>query len=141
MHKSRKKKRRTEQELALIKMLNQWLTPNTLVTLLEHRVFGHHELYELLATVEGDYVIRFWQTIWVHWQGECRKANDWIAKSGRARMPRKARVTADGTPVPVVVTAKAARMKAPRRLATSLTPRGASETVEPVACRGAIGCW
>ena len=130
VRKSQMKKCRTEHELALIETLDQWLAPNTRVTLLADRGFGYQELYELLSMLGWDYVIRFRRDIWVHWQGERRKAGDWVANSGQAQMLREARVTADATPVPAVVTAKAARMKEPWCLVTSLTERRASEIVQ-----------
>ena len=67
MRKSQMKKRRTEQELALIETLDRWLAPNTRVTLLADRGFGYQELYELLAILGWDYVIRFRQGVGIHW--------------------------------------------------------------------------
>ena len=62
----------------------QWLAPNTRVTLLADRGFDDQELYERLAMLGRDYLIRFRQNTWVPWQGERRKANERVAKSGLA---------------------------------------------------------
>ena len=75
-------------------------------------------------------MIRFRQSIWVHWQGERRKAGDWKANGSRARTLRQARVTADGTPVPAVVIEKAERMKYPCCFVTSLTQRSDSKIMQ-----------
>jgi hypothetical protein len=130
VRKSELKKRRTATEMALVETLHGWLPQNTRITLLADRGFGYQELYDVLGTLGWDYVIRFRQDIYVESNdGERRKAAAWVAPNGRAQMLREARVTADRTVVPAVVTVKKARMKEPWCLATSLKDNSPSDVV------------
>ena len=128
--KSQLKTRRTDIELGLVEAMDGWLPPNTRVVLLADRGFGCQELYDFLGTLGWDYVIRFRQDIYVESeQGERRKASAWVANNGRARMLPRARVTADRTQVPAVVTVKRAGMKEAWCLATSLCDESSSRVV------------
>jgi hypothetical protein len=112
--------RRNDYEDDLIARLAQVLPQGVRVTLLADRGFGDQKLYQLLAQLGFDYVIRFRECIQVtSAEGETRSAVDFVPTNGRARMLRGAHVTDDRTPVPAVVCVKERGMKEPWCLATS----------------------
>lgn len=121
--------KRTGYEHDLIETLHALLRPEIRVTLLADRGFGDQKLYELLGLLGWDYVIRFRGGILVEdEQGEQKPASAWVG-SGRAKMMKNARVTADRAAVPAVVTAHAKGMKEAWCLATSLVEKKAQEVV------------
>lgn len=122
--------KRTGYEHDLIETLHELLRPEIRVTLLADRGFGDQKLYELLGLLGWDYVIRFRGGILVEdEQGEQKPASAWVG-SGRAKMMKNARVTADRAAVPAVVTAHAKGMKEAWCLATSLVEKKAQEVVQ-----------
>lgn len=122
--------KRTGYEHHLIETLHELLRPEIRVTLLADRGFGDQKLYELLGLLGWDYVIRFRGGILVEdEQGEQKPASAWVG-SGRAKMMKNARVTADRAAVPAVVTAHAKGMKEAWCLATSLVEKKAQEVVQ-----------
>lgn len=122
--------KRTGYEHHLIETLHEFLRPEIRVTLLADRGFGDQKLYELLGLLGWDYVIRFRGGILVEdEQGEQKPASAWVG-SGRAKMMKNARVTADRAAVPAVVTAHAKGMKEAWCLATSLVEKKAQEVVQ-----------
>jgi len=122
--------KRTGYEHDLIETLHELLRREIRVTLLADRGFGDQKLYELLGLLGWDYVIRFRGGILVEdEQGEQKPASAWVG-SGRAKMMKNARVTADRAAVPAVVTVHAKGMKEAWCLATSLVEKKAQEVVQ-----------
>ena len=122
--------KRTGYEHDLIETLHALLRPEIRVTLLADRGFGDQKLYELLGLLGWDYVIRFRVGILVEdEQGEQKPASAWVG-SGRVKMMKNARVTADRAAVPAVVTVHAKGMKEVWCLATSLVEKKAQEVVQ-----------
>jgi DDE family transposase len=121
--------KRTGYEHDLIETLHELLRREIRVTLLADRGFGDQKFYELLGLLGWDYVIRFRGGILVEdEQGEQKPASAWVG-SGRAKMMKNARVTADRAAVPAVVTVHAKGMKEAWCLATSLVEKKAQEVV------------
>jgi hypothetical protein len=122
--------RRNAYEREVIEKLHEILAPKIRVILLADRGFGDQKLYEYLGALGWDYVIRFRGCILVEdGQGTRQPASEWVG-SGRARMLRDARVTADRTAVPAVVVVHAKGMKDAWCLATSLAERNAQDVVK-----------
>ena len=122
---------RTQWEHDLVEQLHRAMAPSVAITLLADRGFGDQKLYELLALLGWDYVIRFRGIILVeNAEGETRAANDWVRPGGRAFLIRGAKVTGDRAVVPGVVLVHARNMKEPWCLATSLASKTASEIVK-----------
>jgi hypothetical protein len=129
--KSELKDRRTALELEMIERLHGDLPEEVCVTLLADRGFGYQELYELLAGLGWDYVIRFRGSILVEARdGSVLPAQDWVPPNGRTRMLVGARVTVKRAEVGAVVTVKAKGMKEPWCLATSLAEAKAADIVK-----------
>ena len=130
VQKSELKDRRTAIELEMIERLHGYLPEEVCVTLLADRGFGYQELYELLAGLGWDYVIRFRGSILVEaMDGTVLPAQEWVPPNGRTKMLVGARVTAKRAEVGAVVTVKAKGMKEPWCLATSLAEAKATEIV------------
>lgn len=122
--------KRTGYEHEIIETLHTILRPEICVTLLADRGFGDQKLYELLGLLGWDYVIRFRECILVENEhGEQKPASEWVG-SGRAKMLKNVRVTADRAGIPAVVVVHAKRMKGAWCLATSLTNQKAQEVVK-----------
>ena len=118
--KSNLKDNRNEFEDDVVRRLREVLPDGVRVTLLADRGFGDQKLYQMLAKLGFDYVIRFREIITVtDTEGESRPAGDWVPSNGRSRMLRGATVTQDCCPVPAVVCVKEAGMKDNWCLATS----------------------
>ena len=110
---------RNRYEDEAIELLHACLPEEVAVTILADRGFGDQVRYEHLALLGFDYVIRFRECIHVTYGGESHPARDWVAKTGRARMLKDAKVTADKTDVPAVVVVHDRRMKDAWCIATS----------------------
>jgi hypothetical protein len=119
--KSEMKGWRNEHEDALLERFREVLPANVKVTVLADRGFGDHKLYELLKDQLGfDFIIRFRGVVSVtNEHGVMRPANDWVPKTGRPCLLRKARVTKYRREIGGVVCVKAKGMKEPWCLATS----------------------
>jgi hypothetical protein len=129
--KSELKDRRTATELEMIERVHGYLPEEVCVTLLADRGFGYQELYDLLAGLGWDYVIRFRGCILVEAEeGTVKPAEDWVPPNGRAKMLVHARVTAKRAEVGAVVAVKAKGMKEPWCLATSLADAKAAEIIK-----------
>jgi hypothetical protein len=123
--------RRTGIEHAMIERMHRWLDADIEVELLADRGFGDQKLYKLLTLYGWDFNIRFRGNIRVeNADGEARPANEWLLPTGRARMLRGARVTADRTEVAAVVVVHARGMKEPWCLVTSRADFSASQVVK-----------
>lgn len=122
---------RTQWEHDLVQQLHSAMAPNVAITLLADRGFGDQKLYELLALLGWDYIIRFRGGILVeNAKGEVRPANEWVRPGGRAFLIPDAKVTADKAGVPGVVLVHGRAMKEPWCLATSFSSKTASEIVK-----------
>jgi hypothetical protein len=122
---------RTDLEHAMVERLHGWLDPSITAELLADRGFGDQKLYALLMTYGWDFHIRFRGNILVESSdGDARPANDWVLRTGRARILRKAKVTQDGFEVPAVVVVHAKRMKEPWCLVTSRVEFTAAQVVK-----------
>lgn len=121
---------RTAHEKELIEEMKAALPETTKVTLLADRAFGNQDHYALIETCGWDFVIRFRGVIRVEASdGEVRRADQWLSLQGKARRLLDAKVTADRAPVGAVVVVKAARMKDPWFLATSLREAKATDVI------------
>jgi hypothetical protein len=128
--KSSLKGNRTRYEHELIERLHALLRPEIRVTLLADRGFGDQVLYEVLALLGWDYVIRFREQILVEDErGTSKPASEWVG-NGRAKMLKNARVTKDRATVPAVVVVHATGMKQAWCLATSRTDLKAQGVVK-----------
>ena len=88
-------------------------------------------MYDLLLSLGWDFVIRFRGAILVtSAEGESKTAEEWVSLTGRARMLRGAKVTADQFAVPAVVVAWDRKIKEPWCLATTLSELTASGVVK-----------
>ena len=90
------------------------------VTLLADRGFADQKLFDLLRRWGVSYVIRCRGAIMVtNEEGESRRADRWLAPSGRAVRIRNARITRDQSLVGAVVCVRAPKMKDSWCLVTS----------------------
>jgi hypothetical protein len=121
---------RNSYEVDLLDVLGQALPTEVRVTVLADRGFGDQKLYEHLAFIGWDYVIRFRECILVTCNGETKPAAEWVPPSGHAKILKGAAVTGDKTAVPAVVVKHAKGMKEAWCLATSRADDGASEIVK-----------
>lgn len=121
---------RAETERAALRKFAAALPEDVDVVLLADRGFGSQDLYELLSELGIDFIIRFKSNITVETlDGVAGTAGDFVYSNGRARLLRGAMVTARKTPIPSLVLVKAAKMKDPWCLASSLSGAKASEIV------------
>ena len=122
VRKSQLKDRQGRYEDEVIERLHELLDTDVRVTLVADRGFGSQERYAHLELLGWDFVIRFRENVLVESEkGETKPAAAWVPNNGRAKIIRKARVTADRTEVAAVVCMKAAGMKDAWCLATSRT--------------------
>lgn len=100
------------------------------VTVLANRGFGDQKLYALLNELAFDFVIHFRGIIRVEYDGETKPAAEWVPPTGRARLLKDARVTADRYQVGSVVCIHARGMKDHWCLATSFRDLSATKLVQ-----------
>jgi hypothetical protein len=118
-------------ERELIAQLHEWIDDSVKITLLADRGFGDQKLYEYLDDLGWAYAIRFRGNITVTAaDGERKTANEWVGPTGRARMLRGAKVTADEFEVASVVVNWDRKMKEAWCLATSFTQGTAAQIVK-----------
>lgn len=130
VYKNRLKGHQVRHERELIERLHEVLDPQITVTLLADRGFGNVDHYELLESLQWDFVIRFRQGIYVtDAAAERRTAKQWTPSNGRAIKLDGARVTGRKHPLAAVVCVKRKKMKEAWCLATSLGDVAASEVV------------
>ena len=131
VRKSELKERQGEYEDAIVEQLHGLLGADVRVTLLADRGFGGQARYEHLDRLGLSFVIRFRENILVEsTDGESKTAAEWVPSNGRAKLLRKARVTADRAEVGAVVCVKSAGMAQAWCLATNRTDLSATEIVE-----------
>jgi hypothetical protein len=121
---------RSKYELELLDLLGHSLPPDIRITVLADRAFGDQALYEHLAFIGWDYVIRFREGILVTHDETTKPAADWVSTTGHAKMLKGAAVTGDKTAVPAVVLKHQKGMKEAWCLATSRVDDGAAEVVK-----------
>jgi hypothetical protein len=121
---------RASYEVELLDMLGQSLPTEVRITVLADRGFGDQALYEHLAFIGWDYVIRFRGGILVSHEGETKPAAEWVPASGHAKLLKGAAVTGDKTAVPAVVVKHQKGMKEAWCLATSRIDDGAAEVIK-----------
>jgi hypothetical protein len=120
---------RNDYEDQLLKRLREVMPEGVKVTILADRGFGDQKLYQVMADLGFDYVIRFREGISVTSGDISRAASDWVPNSNRALMLRDAAVTLDRFTVPAVVCVKDAGMKEAWCLATSRSDLSARQVV------------
>ncbi len=114
------KDQRNAHEDELLGLLTEVLPAGVRVTVVADRGFSDVKLYRFLKELGFEYIIRFRSVVYVESaDGERRKAKDWLGASGRMRVLRGARVTAEGQPVPMVVCVQQKQRKEPWLLASS----------------------
>jgi len=140
MLKDELKDQRNEIEDRCLDRLSEALPAGTRVTILADRGFGDHKLFDYLKEIGFDYVIRFRENIHVTDEsGETKPASEWVGKGGRARMIRKARITAAAQcQVGAVVCVHAKDMKDAWCMATSFEDKSSREVIDLYAKRWTI---
>jgi hypothetical protein len=124
------KGRRNQYEDELLEMLRECIPETVKVTIAADRGFGDQKRYEQIRTLGFHYAIRFRQDILLTDEfGEQKPAIDWLHRSGRARMLKKAAVTADCYIPPAIVLAHDKRMQESWCIATSRDDLSAAEVV------------
>lgn len=121
---------RNDHEDSLLERFAEVLPQGVRATILADRGFGDQKLYEHMARLGFEYVIRFREVITVcDAEGDSRPASEWVPDNGRALMLKNAQVTQDGTAVPAVVVVKDRAMKEAWCLATSRVDEAARGVV------------
>jgi hypothetical protein len=110
---------RNDFEDQLLKRFREVIPEGVKVTVLADRGFGDQKLYQVMADLRFDYVIRFREGITVTKGEDSRSAKDWVPSANRALMLKGAAVTQDRFEVPAVVCVQDAGMKDAWCLATS----------------------
>jgi hypothetical protein len=122
--------KRSSYETELLDVLGQSLPTEVRITILADRGFGDQALYEHLAFIGWDYVIRFREGILVTHDGETKPAAEWVPPSGHAKLLKGAAVTGDKAAIPAVVVKQQKGMKEAWCLATSRANDGAAEVIK-----------
>ena len=120
--KSELKGQRNNHEDELLSWLRSCVPDDVKVVIVADRGFGDQKLFRLLMEeLKFDFIIRFKQdTLVTDAQGVTRKASEWMAGSGRLRRYEGAAITADRTPIPLIILVKDAGMKDAWCIASSL---------------------
>ena len=140
--KSTLKDQRTLYEHRVLVRLAELVPAGIKVCIVADRGFGDQKLYKMLTEeLYFDYVIRFRGNISVTAAtGETRTAADWVQTGGRARVLRRAEVTADRYQVGTVVCVQDPEMKQAWCLATSSTNATAKQLTGYYGRRWGIEC-
>jgi len=140
--KSTLKDQRTLYEHRVLVRLAELVPAGIKVCIVADRGFGDQKLYKMLTEeLYFDYVIRFRGNISVTAAtGETRTAADWVQTGGRARVLRRAEVTADRYQVGTVVCVQDPGMKQAWCLATNSTNATAKQLTGYYGRRWGIEC-
>ena len=140
--KSTLKDQRTLYEHRVLVRLAELVPAGIKVCIVADRGFGDQKLYKMLTEeLYFDYVIRFRGNISVTAAtGETRTAADWVQTGGRARVLRRAEVTADRYQVGTVVCVQDPGMKQAWCLATNSTNATAKQLTDYYGRRWGIEC-
>lgn len=112
--KSSLKDRQVNYEREFLEKLRSIIPPEVKTTVVADRGFGSTTMYQLLAELQFDYIIRFKQNIHIsHGDHPAKPASEWAYDNGRMRTLRKARITQAGFPVGSVFLVKERGMKEP----------------------------
>ena len=123
-------KRNAHEDEVLVR-LREVVPRDVKVTVLADRGFGDVALYDFLAQLGFDYVVRFRGVVHVEdSKGEVRKAKEWVPEGGRPKLLRGARVTHERFCVAAVVCVHARDMDEAWHLATSLKTARAADVVK-----------
>lgn len=123
--------KRNAHEDRLLERLAECMPEGVRVTVLADRGFGDQKRYEHLHGLNIDFVIRFRENIVVSDQwGNSKPAVEWLPKSGRATLIKKAAVTNDFYILPAVVVVRDRRMQEAWCLATSRADLAAAAVVK-----------
>jgi hypothetical protein len=136
------KDNRSLYEHRVLVRLAELLPADIKVCVVADRGFGDQKLYRMLTEeLCFDYVIRFRGNIAVTaTTGETRTAAAWVRPGGRARVLRRAAVTADRYPVGTVVCVQDPDMKQAWCLAASSTDATAKDLIGYYGRRWSIEC-
>jgi hypothetical protein len=132
------KNKRNRYEDNLLAEFKELLPEGVRVTILADRGFCDQKLYHFLKDDLGfDYIIRFRANILVETRNGNRRAraSAFVPKNGRPCRLQRAKVTADGYEVPVVILVKDKGMKEAWCLASSRTDLESDEIVGAYGCR------
>jgi len=134
------KDQRNPYEDRLPVRLAEILPPHLKVRIIADRGFGDHKRHRLLSEqLHFDYVIRFGGNILVTAaDGEARTAASWVGTTGRARILRCAKVTAERHEVGTVVCVREKDMKPAWCLATNSTDETAKDLTRFYGARWGI---
>ena len=140
--KSTLKDQRTLYEHRVLVRLAELVPAGIKVCIVADRGFGDQKLYKMLTEeLYFDYVIRFRGNISVTAAtGETRTAAEWVQTGGRARVLRRAEVTADRYQVGTVVCVQDPGMKQAWCLATNSTNATAKQLTDYYGRRWGIEC-
>ena len=140
--KSTLKDQRTLYEHRVLVRLAELVPAGIKVCIVADRGFGDQKLYKMLTEeLYFDYVIRFRGNISVTAAtGETRTAAEWVQTGGRARVLRRAEVTADRYQVGTVVCVQDPEMKQAWCLATNSTNATAKQLTDYYGRRWGIEC-
>ena len=140
--KSTLKDQRTLYEHRVLVRLAELVPAGIKVCIVADRGFGDQKLYKMLTEeLYFDYVIRFRGNISVTAAtGETRTAAEWVQTGGRARVLRRAEVTADRYQVGTVVCVQDPGMKQAWCLATNSTNATAKQLTGYYGRRWGIEC-
>jgi len=140
--KSTLKHHRTLYEHRVLVRLAELVPAGIKVCIVADRGFGDQKLYKMLSEeLYFDFVIRFRGNITVtSANGETRTAADWVQAGGRARVLRRAEVTADRCRVGTVVCVQDPDMKQAWCLAASSTDATAKQLIGYYGRRWTIEC-
>lgn len=123
--------RSAAEDVALLRLKDVLPAHVTKVTILADRAFGDVNLYAHLDELRWNFVIRFRGCVQVEDnQGEARTAEEWLSKTGHARLLRDARVTASRHQLPAVVAVKQRGMKDAWYLASNLPEATATQLIK-----------
>jgi hypothetical protein len=136
------KNHRNEYEYQVLVRLADALPADIKVCIVADRGFGDHKLYRVLTEqLNYDYVIRFRGNIAVTAaNGEVRTAAAWVGPGGRARVLRRALVTAERYQVGTVLCVQDKAMKQAWCLASSSTEATAKALMTLYGKRWGIEC-
>jgi len=132
------KGRRNDYEDELLSNFKEIIGKEILVTILADRGFADQKLYDFLAELGFQYVIRFRINTYVTAEdGETKQASEWVGKTGRAKTLRNAMVTNLQYKVPTVVCIHDKGMKQPWCIVSNNSEAKARELINDYAKRWA----
>lgn len=130
------KDKRNSYEDELLSNFKEIIGGEILVTILADRGFADQKLYDFLAELGFQYVIRFRTNTYVTTEdGETKQASEWVGKAGRAKTLRNAMVTDLQYKVATVVCVQDKGMKQPWCIVSNNPEAKARELINDYAKR------